>query len=562
MKRFYFILYLVSSAVWSQVDCSLPTIQGTELNFDANFNAISGNYNATNYISSIDEISSTNYLAPEIVLNDGFKATSGSSVLISVENCPAGNSIDLYIKDVNADTGAEPSPSFIIWDSPDIWVRRNNDSGLTHESPVKNQINYIKVRVTNRGNQPSTGQETVTVHWGPNSLMFGRCGRLLTDTNCFGFGTLTVGVIPAGGSAVLTFPFTPQIVNSTDYQYAIQGSVNTGANFNVGANSSHWSMIQYTRILALKNLNVVDNANRTASILVGSHEESSNSYNLELLVTNDETGKPIYQEAEVRLKMDANLYNSWQQGAMQTERMANTTEDNVKIVTGNNALLKGLTMGTNFIGSVELDFNYLIEELTDKTNYTYHLVQRDAVTNEIVGGCAFAIEKEIRDPFLAEAPDKEVDKFEPVTLSAFDIGEQAVYNWYDSEGNFVAQGKDLYIANAVAEKYKLEVISSIDGYKDYTDVEVSLKPSRLISMSPNPSLDRKTTVYYKINEANSAYIMVTNYYMTPNGMSSNYIVDVNATEKFIDISSYPIGFYKVALVVDGVIMDVKILSTL
>lgn len=562
MKRFYFILCLFSSAAWSQVDCNLPTIQGGSMSFNLEFTAIPGNYNASQSINSTDEISNTNYLAPEITLSDGFKATAGSSVLLSVATCPAGNGIDLYVKDVPTDTGIEPSPSNIVWDSPDIWVRRNNDTGTTHESPVKNQINYIKVRVTNRGNQPSTGYETVTVHWGPNSLMFGRCGRLLTNTNCIGFGTLSTGIIQPGGSVVLTFPFTPVIVNNTDYQYAIQATSNTGSAFNQGTYSSHWSMIQHTRQLALKNLVIVDSALRSASVLVGSHEDSANNYNLELLVTNDETGKPIYQEAEVRLKMDANLYNSWRQGSMQTERMVNTTEDNIKVVTGNNALLKGLPMGGDFIGTVELDFNYLIGELTDKTNYSYHLIQRDAMTNEIVGGCAFKIGKEIRNPFEAKADDKEADKFQAITLSAYDIGEQAVYNWYDSEGNFVAEGKDLHIASAVAEKYKLEVISSVDGFKDYTEVEVRLKPGRLISISPNPSYDGKTTVHYKINEASSAYIMVTNYYMTPNGMSSNYIVDINATEKFIDIRNYPIGFYKVALVVDGEVMDVKILSTL
>ena len=46
------------------------------------------------------------------------------------------------------------------------------------------------------------------------------------------------------------------------------------------------------------------------------------------------------------------------------------------------------------------------------------------------------------------------------------------------------------------------------------------------------------------------------------GISNNYIIDKDDTEKNIDLSFYPNGFYKVALITDGQIVDVKILSKL
>ena len=61
MKQFYFILYLVSSAVWGQeetamiimspVNCSLPTTHNTSFNFTTANNGITGNYNALNSIA-------------------------------------------------------------------------------------------------------------------------------------------------------------------------------------------------------------------------------------------------------------------------------------------------------------------------------------------------------------------------------------------------------------------------------------------------------------------------------------------------------------------------------
>jgi hypothetical protein len=142
-------------------------------------------------------------------------------------------------------------------------------------------------------------------------------------------------------------------------------------------------------------------------------------------------------------------------------------------------------------------------------------------------------------------------------VSADDINEPAIYNWYDEQGNLIYTGKDLQIANAVAEKYKLEVISTIDGFKDYTEIEVKLKPSSIESISPNPS-NSNTTIAYKLNGANSAYLMVISLY-GGSVTSNNYILDVNANEINLNVSNYTNAIYTVALVVDGIITDAKTL---
>lgn len=66
-------------------------------------------------------------------------------------------------------------------------------------------------------------------------------------------------------------------------------------------------------------------------------------------------------------------------------------------------------------------------------------------------------------------------------------------------------------------------------------------------------------VKYKVNEASSAYIMITNNYMA-NGISNNYIIDKDATEININLSNYPNGIYKVILVTDGAVVEMKNLS--
>jgi serine protease len=98
-------------------------------------------------------------------------------------------------------------------------------------------------------------------------------------------------------------------------------------------------------------------------------------------------------------------------------------------------------------------------------------------------------------------------------------------------------------------------ITTVDGFKDYSEVDVTIKPSILHAISPNPA-SNNITVSYKLNEVGSAYIMILGSYGTTNA-SNNYVLDLNSTETTIDISNYPNGFYTVALICNGQIIDAK-----
>ena len=97
----------------------------------------------------------------------------------------------------------------------------------------------------------------------------------------------------------------------------------------------------------------------------------------------------------------------------------------------------------------------------------------------------------------------------------------------------------------------MEIITDTDGYKDYAEVEVKIKPSRIENISPNPS-SNNIQISYKINEATSAYLMITGQ-----NVSNNYVLDLNANQTTIDVSNYNAGYYSVALVCDGQIVDAK-----
>jgi len=61
------------------------------------------------------------------------------------------NSIpDLWLKDDALDTAGNNDWNGRFWDSPDIWVRNNDDNGTTHQSPEFGQDNFIYARVRNK----------------------------------------------------------------------------------------------------------------------------------------------------------------------------------------------------------------------------------------------------------------------------------------------------------------------------------------------------------------------------------------------------------------------------
>jgi hypothetical protein len=171
-----------------------------------------------------------------------------------------------------------------------------------------------------------------------------------------------------------------------------------------------------------------------------------------------------------------------------------------------------------------------------------------------VGGETYKIYKEQRPEFVANAgEDIEIAQLNSTTLSAYPIGEQAVYNWYDESGTLVYSGKDFTVSPEVTTKYKLEVIASLDGFKDYDEVEIKVKEYAITNISPNPSSDI-ITIDYRAQKAQSAYVMIVPLF---SGTSNQYILNTAETSKRIDVSGYTRGQYAVVLICDGNVIDYK-----
>jgi len=494
--------------------------------------------------------------------------------------------LDLYVKDSPDDDGTEPnSITQHMWTSQDIWVRNTNDGGLTHQNPeYKAPItigpwtftppNYIYVRVINKSCVTSTGNETLTLNWAKANTALAwpqNWDGSLQNSGGFDLGgelnAVTIPSLQEGEEAIVVIPW--EVPNPDDYTTG-QGSDNPwhfcllaridSPDDPMGTFTSNPNiMVKNNNNQAWKNITVVDLiADATsASVMVANPSDTPRTFFLELYKQDNEGGKAIFEEAEVTLTMDDVLFDAWERGGKIAQELDPTIEEKRKLVEGDNVILDDIAFEANEMGLLTLDFNFLTEELTEKDEYIYHVVQKDANTGEVIGGETYVIRKAIRPTFIADAGgDKEVDLNETITISAEDINEPAIYNWYDKDGNLIYQGKDLTVTADVVKEYKLEVIATTDGFKDYTDVEVKFKPNVIESISPNPA-SNNLTVNYKINDASSSYLMVIGYYGS--NTSNNYILDTNLQQTQINVSSYPVGYYTVALVCNGEIVDAKTL---
>ena len=134
-------------------------------------------------------------------------------------------SLDLYIKDSPDDIGEEPNmiTGKIMWQSPDIWIRNKADGIEKHQNPVykRNKPNYVYVRIKNRSNIGSTGNDQVSLYWKKAGTASGwpqgwdgtthQDGVLMGAT----IGSIDIPALESGEEVVLSIPWN--MPNPLDY---------------------------------------------------------------------------------------------------------------------------------------------------------------------------------------------------------------------------------------------------------------------------------------------------------------------------------------------------------
>ncbi|WP_339699636.1 S8 family serine peptidase [uncultured Marixanthomonas sp.] len=493
--------------------------------------------------------------------------------------------LDLMIRNSKVDYGYEPDNNTqqVFWNSQDIWVRHNSGESYidVHENPEYSPVipNYVNVRVTNRSCITSSGNEELKLYWSKANTALSWPdpwdGSETVGNNIpLGgeVGTLNIPPLEPGQEAVLEFEWlipNPQDyvnLNPNPWHFCLLARIDTPndpmTDEDTGVVVTH--NVKNNNNIGWKNTTVVDvipnpNAYSWGGVVAVSNPFSqSKNFSLELVAdstnTPNEFGERLFEEAEIGIEMDNVLFDAWERGNKTGTNFITTFNPKKVIATDTVTLIDNIQFLPNELGTVNITFNFLTKKLSNKRSYMYHLIQRDLSNGEIIGGETYEIRKKPRPAFSADAgSDEEINRSESVTLQAPEINEDAVYNWYDVEGNLIHTGNTFMVSPEFTQQYKLEVISNLDGLKDYDELEVVVNPYRIESLTPNPTTSQ-VTVNYMATDASSAYVMVVNQNTSD---TSNYIIDTEGNSHTINLNGFAAGLYSIILVCDGEVQGSK-----
>lgn len=489
----------------------------------------------------------------------------------------------LYIKDNPNDTGGSYIGTSLYNGaaSPDIWARNQNDGFINqnHEAVGSQTYSstppptYVYVRVRNNGDSPTlgNGDDKVQLAWAASSLYY--------PNSIQGFqniGTLNIPVLQPGQSTILEFTWNMSFTLYTQWAFsspALLASIESPHDVSIIANPPYLPADLYNNNnIAMKHVSILGNGGTSGTVgsgggvtgvpghstrtLIGNPNDAIETYDLVFKTPDNYQGNPITQEAEVKMVFDDTGW-SIVQPQIGNRSDIQIIKDKEILIKGTDVAISNLSFPANTMLPLEVRFNFLSDELSDKNEFNYQIIQKYSASstklpNQPTGDIHFIVRKESRNPFDADAGnDKEITKGDSIDLSAYDIGELAIYNWYDDAGNLIYTGKDLAVSPEITEKYKLEVIA-LDGVKDYAEVEVKVKEYEILNMTPNPT-SNQVTIDYKVTGASSAYLMV----LTPFSSAFNYILDINSNNISLDLSGFQTGIYTVLLVCDGAVSDSK-----
>lgn len=487
--------------------------------------------------------------------------------------------LDLMIRNSLEDYGVDPDVTTdrVFWNSPDIWVRNQDDGGymLENQNPKYQGAtpNYVYVRVTNKSCVTSSGSEELELYWSKanTSLNWPEHwdGSLFVDGVQMGglVNTLSIPSLEPGEETIVEFPW--YVPNPEDYRNINENPWHFCLLARIVANEDPMttpeesfitSNVKNNNNLGWKNVTVVDLPPEKPKSFIGAAVGVNNflaearpiQLNFEPEIKNSES--PLHEIAEIKIHLDSKLHNAWESGGKQGEGVKENADGTLLISEGK-ARLNNILLPANQYATVSLSFNFLVEEFKEQQKFVYHIIQTDSEKEDPVGGEVFEIYTQIRNPFEAKAGgDKTIEKNESITLRATNISEDAVYNWYDAEGNLLYTGNSFVVTPDITQKYQLEVISDLDGYKDYDEVNISINPFSLTKLIPNPA-SSDLRVHYTLDDVTtSAYIMIIHQVT---GSSNNYILDVEKDYIDLNISLLPTGIYTVLLIADGEIKTTK-----
>lgn len=481
--------------------------------------------------------------------------------------------VDLYIRDVEEDTGTVPSTLGPIWNSPDIWIRTHDDGFVNQYSePIKvsyekNQT-YIYVRVTNRGQDDYMGSgKYLHINWAEASTVldvngwFGIYAGNKSETDLGGsINAVEIkGIIRAGESKIVRVRNTlddglfdgldpSDEVTKHTCLLAYVNDIRRNDKDSLPKYDTGCVKVAWYKNIAQRNLSISymgDNNSIEIPIHIRNTAATSRAYNLEVVADEKANSTEVFSNLEIAVEVSPAIYRSWKNGGGLSTNVKTFNNDPYRIkLNDSNSKIQNIMLDANQSDILNFQVSLVANEAClMPQSYLFHIIQRDVETGEILGGEAFEFITGMREAVLNPDILSEFAGGEYL-LKESNVTEDVEYEWSDSN-RIISTEKAVTIDAATAsDKYQLKVKSKKDGAVNYSSIELEQIPI-IKSLSPIPFNDRiEVALSRPATEATK--IIVTS--ATNTLINESFSLNKGAVNVSIDTSAYPKGSYIVSVI--------------
>ena len=490
---------------------------------------------------------------------------------------------DLYVRDSVGDIGDEPSRVSQMWVSPDIWIE-DMDGNMV--DPHGNDFYNVCVRIHNRSDYASSGKEILLLNWTKAGLdldwsscwlgnSFLTCngnpipvprGGYIGDSR----GTLIPSIGPHQSEVIKVKWLVPRgedykgcdtTLDKELWHFCLLARIHDGHPITLedSAEASLGAMVVFNNNVAWRNLTILESKHNRSIVSVGNPFKELRTFSLSYSLRKNELGELLNKYADVYLNMSNNLFELWQKSDFAGKGFK-VVDKNRILLTEPTATIERLVLQPEELYLLEAEVNFFTQEEPENNEFMFDIaeyVDNEKGGKELIGGETYiAIRNSERDSyFKAKAVDnKTVLPAEPVSFRAEPISEDAVYTWFDQKGDTVARGLNLTVTPTSTQYYKLEVVATADGFKDYDSVRATVRNGAIVSLSPNPTDNQLTITYRLAAGITNATIEISD---VQNLSVQSYPVTATATTKTVSLAGLTAGTYVVKLIVDGETVDTR-----
>lgn len=301
--------------------------------------------------------------------------TTRASIVSSQGDIPpsAVASGDLFLRDSDKDQGAEPNMvSTHLFNSDEIWVRHTKD-GFTnqeHQNPYGNAINYIYVRVRNRGCH-SSGQARLKLYWAKASSGVSWPkpwdGSVLTPAPLGGLiGVKSIHAVPGSEFQIIEYKW--KVPNPNDYissaankvHFSLLARIETSSTFPYGMTTPETSdlfqNVKNNNNIVLKNVSISEPHGEeiTGSFLISNYDRKKRYFRIAF--EDSESGMSIFDYGDLTVSLEHKLYKIWRGGGKSGNGInAKRRKEGIRILQ-NGAYLGNIQLGKSESAVINISF--------------------------------------------------------------------------------------------------------------------------------------------------------------------------------------------------------------